>query len=120
MISCSITDEYIAALALKNADKIINRNKKIIKDSLEILDNWIQNQNHFSYIKPKAGTTALVFYDYETKSNDLCDMLAKKHGVFLTPGYCFELENCFRVGYCTGEKGLKDGLIKISNAFSII
>lgn len=114
MISCSITDESLAALALKNADKIIARNKKIIKECLEILDNWVKNEPDFNYVKPMAGTTALLYYDFDMTSKELCDRLAKEAGVFLTPGFCFEEERCFRVGYCKSPQVLKQGLEKIS------
>lgn len=114
MISCSIIDECIAALALQNADKIIKRNKKIIRECLSILDDWVQTQKHFSYIKPQAGTTALIYYDFDMTSKELCDKLAKEKGVFLTPGFCFETEHCFRVGYCKNPEELKNGLQKIS------
>lgn len=114
MISCSITDESLAALALKNADKIIVRNKKIIKECLEILDNWVKNEPDFNYVKPMAGTTALLYYDFDMTSKELCDRLAKEAGVFLTPGFCFEEERCFRVGYCKSPQVLKQGLEKIS------
>ena len=114
MISCSITDESLAALALRNADKIIVRNKKIIKECLEILDNWVKNEPDFNYVKPMAGTTALLYYDFDMTSKELCDRLAKEAGVFLTPGFCFEEERCFRVGYCKSPQVLKQGLEKIS------
>ncbi len=114
MISCSIIDECIAALALQNADKIIKRNQKIIRECLSILDDWVQTQKHFSYIKPQAGTTALIYYDFDMTAKELCDKLAKEKGVFLTPGFCFETEHCFRVGYCKNPEELKNGLQKIS------
>ena len=114
MISCSATDEIFAALAIKNADKILNRNKKIIRECLEILDNWIKNEQHFNYVKPQAGTTALIYYDFDIPSKELCDRLAKEKGVFLTPGFCFEEEYCFRIGYCKNPDTLKQGLEKIT------
>lgn len=113
MISCSIADEALAALALKHADKIIERNKKTIKENLEILDNWVKNEKLVSYVKPKAGTTALIYYNADIKSAELCDRLAKECGVFLTPGCCFETEYCFRVGYCKSKTGLAQGLKEI-------
>ena len=114
MISCSITDEILASLALKNADRIIARNKKIIIECLEILDCWVKNEPHFDYIKPEAGTTALIYYDFDMTSKELCDRLAKEAGVFLTPGFCFEEEYCFRIGYCKSPHVLKQGLEQIS------
>ena len=114
MISCSLLDENIAALALKYYDKIIERNRSAIKKCLAILDEWVNNEKHISYIKPQAGTTAMLYYDFDMSSKDLCDKLAKEKGVFLTPGVCFETEHCFRVGYCKSPEVLKQGLEKIS------
>lgn len=117
MISCSIADEALAALALKHADKIIERNKKTIEKNLEILDNWVNNEQNVCYTKPKAGTTALIFYKADIKSAQLCDRLAKESGVFLTPGCCFETEYCFRIGYCKDKNQLQKGLSEISKFF---
>ncbi len=114
MISCSITDEFAAALALEHSEKIIERNRKIIKENLEILDNWVKKERHITYVKPEAGTTALLYYDFEMSSKDFCKGVSDKYGVFLTPGFCFELENCFRVGFCKDKQTLSDGLEKIS------
>ena len=115
MISCSLLDENIAALALKHYDKIIERNKTAIKQCAALLDNWVKQQKHISYVKPHAGTTALLYYDFDMTSKELCDRLAKEKGVFLTPGFCFETEHCFRVGYCKNPEMLKQGLEKISD-----
>lgn len=120
MISCSIADETIAALALKNAEKIIERNKKTIKENLEILDNWVKNEPLVTYVKPSAGTTAMIYYNKPVKSAELCDRLAKESGVFLTPGCCFETEYCFRVGYCKNSEGLVQGLKEISKVLNTI
>lgn len=114
MISCSVTDELLAALALKNTDKIIKRNCDAVRQSLEVLDEWVCTQKHFSYVKPQAGTTAMVYYDFDMPSEILCDKLAKEKGVFLTPGCCFEEEKCFRVGFCKSPDVLQQGLDKIS------
>lgn len=114
MISCSILDEAIASLALKHSEKIIKKNQKILCENLEVLDNWVKTQEHFSYIKPKAGTTALLYYDLNITSEEFCRRLAKEKGVFLTPGFCFELEYCFRAGYGKDKKILAQGLNKIS------
>lgn len=115
MISCSILDETISALALKHSDIIIKRNNTTIRKCAKILDEWIKNEKYFSYIKPQAGTTALIYYNLPITSQELCDRLAREKGVFLTPGFCFEEENCFRVGYCKSPEVLKQGLEQISN-----
>lgn len=114
MISCSMADEILASLALKHSALIINRNKKVIRECLEVLDSWIKEQKHFRYTKPKAGTTAMIYYDFDMPSREFCGRLAKEYGVFLTPGCCFEEENCFRAGFCTNKSALTQGLGQIS------
>lgn len=114
MISCSTPDEIFAALALKNADKIIERNCKIIRENLWILDTWVQKEKHISYVKPQGGTTALLSFDLDMDSKQFCHGVSEKYGVFLTPGFCFELEKCFRIGYAGKKEVLIEGLDKIS------
>ena len=114
MISCGILDEMFSALALKNADKILERNQAMIRQNLAILDKWVSEQPHISYIKPKAGTTALLYYDFDILSRDLCVSLMKNKSVILTPGSCFELEKCVRIGYACEKKELEEGLKKLA------
>ena len=113
IISCGMIDEILASLALKNADIIIKRNKKILKENLHILNEWIKRQKHYSYVKPRSGTTALIFYDFSMTSKDFCEKLQKEKGVFLTPGFCFDIENCARIGYAGQKAELIKGLERL-------
>ena len=113
IISCGMIDEILASLALKNADIIIKRNKKILKENLHILNEWIKRQKHYSYVKPRSGTTALIFYDFSMTSKDFFFFLQKEKGVFLTPGFCFDIENCARIGYAGQKAELIKGLEKL-------
>lgn len=114
MISCGMLDEMFAGLALKNADKLLERNKSIVRKNLAILDKWVSGEPHISYVKPQAGTTALLYYDFEIPSREFCVNLIKKYGVLLTPGSCFELEKCARIGYACSTEVLEQGLEKLS------
>lgn len=113
IISCGVLDEIFAAYALEHAEQIINRNIQIIKENLNILDNWVKEQKHYKYIKPRSGTTALIFYDFSMTSKDFCEKLQKEKGVFLTPGFCFDIENCARIGYAGQKAELIKGLEKL-------
>lgn len=117
-ISCGVLDDLFASIALKNKDAIIDRNRKILLTNREILDKWVQREKHINYVKPVAGTTALLYYDFDMPSMDLCEDLLKKTGVFFTPGECFELEGCVRIGYAFDSKTLEDGLNKFSEYMS--
>lgn len=113
-ISCGMLDEIFAGLALKNADKLLQRNVSIVRKNLTILDKWVRKEMHISYIKPQAGTTALLYYDFDIPSREFCVKLMKKYGVLLTPGSCFKLEKCARIGYACSTEVLEEGLEKLS------
>ncbi len=72
-------DEELAAIALANKDKILARNKKIVRDNLAILDEWVKNEKHISYVKPQAGTVTLLYYDFDRPSRELCIDLIDNH-----------------------------------------
>ena len=110
IISCGVVDEVFGALALENKDKVLERNLKIIRENLKILDDWINEHERFSYVKPIAGTTALVFYDYDISAFEFCTGLMEHSKTFVTPGSCFEYENSFRIGYAASREILIEGL----------
>lgn len=114
LVSCGVFDEMLAAAALKHRDKLLERSRKIVRENLQILDDWISSEPHVSYVKPKAGTTALVYYDLDIPSYEFCEEMYKKTGAFVTPGDCFEVPHSMRIGYAYGKQDLIDGLKAIS------
>ncbi|MCK1982763.1 MULTISPECIES: aminotransferase [Peribacillus] len=113
-ISCGMLDDILAVHALKNYDKILDRNRKIIKENLTILDAWVEQEPLISYVKPRAGTTAMLKYDLPVSSEDFCIGLFKANGAFLTPGSCFDIESHVRIGYACKTEVLEQGLQKVS------
>lgn len=113
-ISCGKLDDLFASLALNNKEKIVERNRKIVLKNREILDQWVKETPEVSYVKPVAGTTALVYYNKDIPSYDLSVKLMKEKGVLTTPGSSFEMEGCVRIGYAFDAKTLKEGLEKFS------
>lgn len=109
-ISCAVIDDKLAALALANKDKIIERNRAILNTNRKILDDWVNATPEVYYQRPVAGTTALVYYKKNMPSRELCDKLIKETGVLFTPGECFEMEGAVRIGYAFDSKVLKQGL----------
>lgn len=109
-ISCAVIDDKLAALALANKDKIIERNREILNTNRKILDDWVNATPEVYYQRPVAGTTALVYYKKNMPSRELCDRLIKETGVLFTPGECFEMEGAVRIGYAFDSKVLQKGL----------
>ncbi len=114
MISCGKLDERIGALALGNADVLLERNRSIIRTNLKILDEWVKTEPRIDYIKPQAGTTALLSFDLPMSSTDLCHDLMAKEGVMFVPGDAFEMGKTLRVGYAFQPDHLRAGLLAFS------
>ena len=108
-------DEAIAALALAHSDKMLARSRAIVRENLAILDNWVAGEKHVSYVKPLGGTTALVYYDFDIPSYELCEEMYRKTGAFVTPGDCFEQPKSMRIGYAYGKEALVNGLKAVSD-----
>lgn len=113
-ISCSVLDEMVATVALQNKGKIIKRNRQIIHDNLKILSQWIDSQPHISWVKPQAGTTALLYYDFDLPSTELCKQLIDEYQTLLVPGNCFGIEHSCRIGYAFESENLKRGLMQVA------
>ena len=115
LISCGMFDDAVASLALRHSDEVIRRNQAIVRENLAILDEWVQAHPHFYYTKPQAGTTALVYYDYDIPSYEFCERLYHGTGSFVTPGDCFEQPHSMRIGYACDAQTLKDGLAALAD-----
>ena len=113
-ISVGMLDDYFAALALENKEKILARSHRITRDNLRVLDAWVQGEPHFNYVKPKAGTTALVKFDYDMSSRDFCVQLLQDTGVLFTPGSVMDMEGWLRIGFANNTEILREGLNKVS------
>lgn len=120
LISCGMFDEEIAGIALNHKEKLLDRSRKIVRKNLAILDQWISKEKHVYYTKPQAGTTALVYYDFDMPSYEFCERMYRETGAFVTPGECFEEEHSMRIGYASDSDILKDGLQAITEFIKIL
>ena len=119
-ISCGMFDEALAALALTHKDAVLTRSRGIVRENLALLDEWVRTEPHVSYVKPRAGTTALVHYDLDLPSYELCERMYRESGAFVTPGDCFDEPRCMRVGYASDRETLRQGLAAMSAFFKTL
>lgn len=97
-ISVGMVDDYFATMALGVAEDILARGRTITGANLDALDAWIERQP-LHYIRPPAGTVALLRYDGGAGSYDLCEALLRDTGVMLTPGAVMGMEGHLRIGF---------------------
>ena len=113
----SFFNQHIAAVALKNLEKIKKRNRKLLGDRLAILEKWVdEKRDHLLWAKPKAGATALIRYKFNIDSIDFCIRLMRDASVALSPGDHFMEPRSFRMLFGTDEIRLSQALERIGQA----
>jgi aspartate/methionine/tyrosine aminotransferase len=108
-ICSSAPSEFLATLALKKADVIVERNLQIIRKNLGHLDAFFKShEDLFSWYRPKAGSVAFPTL-LKGSVPKFCTDLVEKAGVLLLPGTLFRSGlNSFRVGF--GRKNVPEAL----------
>ena len=109
-ISVGIIDDLLSAIALENYAKILDRSRRIVRGNLELLEHWVASEPSLSFVKPQAGTIALLHYQFDLPSRDFCTRLLEETGVLFTPGSAFDVEGCVRIGYANNPAILAAGL----------
>lgn len=112
-ISVGAINDHFAAIALENADKLLARSHQITRGNLAILAEWIAIQPRVSWVKPQAGTTAMLKLDTPMTARAFCIDLLEKTGVMLTPGDAFDMEGYARIGFANDPQILQAGLEKL-------
>lgn len=110
IISVGRLDDLLAALALESREAVSRRNLAICREGGRLLENFVKNQPHITYVKPKGGTTAFLKYDLPMASADLCRRLQAETGVMLLPGSALDREGYLRIGYCNAPEITEKGL----------
>ena len=113
----SAPSEFLAELAMRNRQKLAQRNLDIIRHNLTVIDDlFVRRDDLFSWVRPKAGSMGfprLLKGDVE----DFCEDLVKKAGILLLPGSMYDYSrNHFRLGL--GRKNLPQGVERLEKYLS--
>mgnify|MGYP003582393229 CR=1 FL=1 len=113
-ISVGMLDDHFACIALENRQHILDRAHAITRENLALLDAWVAQEPRVSYVKPKAGTTALLKIDTDMPSREFCVKLLEAKGVMFTPGSALDIEGYVRIGYANNRQVMEEGLALVS------
>jgi aspartate/methionine/tyrosine aminotransferase len=113
-ISCGVLDDALALLALEHLDELLARNLEIVRGNLAVVDEWLAAEPRLHHVRPRAGTTTLIRYEYPVPSVELCQAMFDFNGAFVMPGVAFDEEHSFRLGYACARDVLDGGLAAIS------
>jgi aspartate/methionine/tyrosine aminotransferase len=110
----SAPSEFLAEVAMRNRGKLAERNLGIIKNNLEVMDDFFaRHADLFSWIRPQAGSMGfpkLLRGDIE----EFCDKVVREVGVLLLPGTMYDdTGNHFRIGL--GRKNLPQAVERVDD-----
>ena len=94
--------EYLASIALKeeNVERIIEMNRKNLRNRLKILNNWIEDTREaLSLVPVEAGAAAFPRYEADADSVELAERLLEEERVLVSPGDYFLSPKHFRMNY---------------------
>jgi aspartate/methionine/tyrosine aminotransferase len=103
--------DLMAEAAIRHRDKVLERNRQLLTRNHRLLIEWAAA--HRAFIKldtPEAGTTAFPKYLATVDTETLGRRLVEEKGVLIVPGFCFEIENHFRIGFGCATEILQAGL----------
>ncbi len=102
-VSLSRAGEIQAMMALRVKDRIVEKNMKIIKENLALLDDFFNHNNDlFEWMEPQAGGTGFVKFKGPLSSDELAAQLLEE-GILVFPSSVFDcgenLKQYFRIGF---------------------
>lgn len=113
-ISVGRIDDLLAAIALEARDAILARNAHILRTNLAVLGAWVAAEPAITWVRPRAGTIALLKYGLDMPSEPFCVRLVEETGAMFTPGSAFDVEGTVRIGYANTPRVLAEGLQAVS------
>jgi len=98
-ICSSAPSEYLAELALRHGEEIVERNRSIIAANLPVVSGlFARHPDRFSWVPPSAGPIAFPRLLGEEVER-FCDEIVRRAGVLLLPGTVYgDGGNHFRIG----------------------
>ena len=100
-ICSSAPSEYLATLALKHGEAILEKNLNLIKSNIKIANIFfLKYPNLFYFNKPMAGPVGFIKINIDIPIKEFCDKLVKEKGVLLLPANIYDYEGqYFRMGF---------------------
>lgn len=114
-ISVGVVDDALATMALENRHALLERSASIARGNLALLAQWVDAQRLVTWVKPRSGTTALLKYPGNMRSEAFCEALLEETGVLLVPGAAMDMEGYVRIGYANARPVLEEGLGRMTD-----
>lgn len=111
----SAPSEFLAMIALKARDRILERNRALVDHNAQLLDAFFAEfPELFSWKRPDGGCVGYPLYKGTEGADTFCEDLLKNSGVLLLPPKVYRSPlaetpiDRFRIGF--GRKNMEEGL----------
>jgi aspartate/methionine/tyrosine aminotransferase len=108
--------EGIAALALRKADLLADRCRRIAKANFAVVKEWISKREDLEWVEPDGGTVCMVKLPHGVDAMALSNLLREKYSTLVVPGDFFWIKGFLRVSAGMDEDVLRQGLKNVSKA----
>ncbi len=110
-ICSSAPSEFLADLALRHRDILLERNLGLVQHNLPLLEAFMtRHSSLFSWVKPTASPIAFPRLEVADVAA-FCETVALEAGVLLLPGAVYDQPNHLRMGY--GRRNMPEALAKL-------
>lgn len=108
----SAPSEFLSALALRQREGLVERNRQIIHTNLPLLEGFFAQYSHiFEWVKPVASPIGFPRFKLNRNVMDFCEEIVQQTSVLLLPGTVYDQPRHVRMGY--GRKNMPEALAKL-------
>jgi aspartate/methionine/tyrosine aminotransferase len=109
-LSCSAPSEFLGELALRHAEHILQKNRKLVQSNFELLQRFFKKHSDvFDCRVPHAGCLAFAKLKKNADADQFCADLYEKTQVLCVPSTCFDYgKKHVRIGF--GRKSFSRSL----------
>jgi len=109
-ICSSAPSEFLATVALRHRDRLVQRNLGIIRSNLRLLDGFFaEHRRVVEWARPKAGPIAFPRLKADIGAESFCADLVSRKGVLLLPSTKYDYgDRHFRIGF--GRRNMPEAL----------
>lgn len=99
--------------------RILERTRRIIRQNLGLLTEWIESADGlFTFTPPDAGAITMVRYHADIPSLQLAERLRVQQSLLIVPGAHFGIESTMRLGFGPPADELLAGLGRLRKGFA--
>lgn len=104
--------EFLAALALRNRAKLLERNLAVVHHNLELLDGFFQRWSEvMAWVKPSAGPISFPKIRLSISSSAFVHDLVDKQSTLMVPGEVYDRPGFVRLGF--GRQNMPEALERL-------